>query len=58
MQQGEQKQATSSLSGLLPEVGEESEGVRVEAGPGVGPEGGLRWFTHPFGGVVCRGHCF
>ena len=24
--------------------------------PGVGPERWLRWFAHPFGGVVCRGH--
>jgi len=20
------------------------------------PEGQLRWFAHPFGGVMCRGH--
>ena len=25
-------------------------------GPGVGPEGWLRQFAHPFGGAVCRGH--
>lgn len=25
-------------------------------GPGVRPEGWLRWFAHPFGGVICRGH--
>ena len=25
-------------------------------GPGVGPEGWLRWFAHPFGGGVCKGH--
>ena len=24
--------------------------------PGVGPEGWLRWFVHPSGGVVGRGH--
>ena len=24
--------------------------------PEVGPEGWLRWFAHPLGGVVCRGH--
>ena len=24
--------------------------------PGVRPEGWLRWFAHPLGGVVCRGH--
>ena len=24
--------------------------------PGVGPEGGLRWFAYSLGGVVCRGH--
>ena len=24
--------------------------------PGIRPEGCLRWFAHPFGGVVCRGH--
>ena len=24
--------------------------------PGVGPEGWLRYFAHPFGGVECRGH--
>ena len=24
--------------------------------PGVGPEGWLRCFAHPLGGVVCRGH--
>ena len=23
---------------------------------GIGLEGWLRWFTHPFGGIVCRGH--
>ena len=31
-------------------------GVRVGTGPGVGPEGCLRWLAHPFGDVVCRGH--
>ena len=31
-------------------------GVREGAGPGVGPEAGLRWLAHPFGGGVCRGH--
>ena len=31
-------------------------GVRVEAGPGAGPEGCLRWFAHPFGDVECGGH--
>ena len=25
-------------------------------GPGVKLEGWLRWFSHPFGGVVCRVH--
>ena len=24
--------------------------------PGVGPEGWLRRFAHPLGGVACRGH--
>ena len=24
--------------------------------PGVGLEGWLRWFAHPFGGILCRGH--
>ena len=31
-------------------------GVNVGVCPGVGPEAGLKWFAHPFGGVVCRGH--
>ena len=30
-------------------------GVRVGVCPGVGLEGWLRWFAHPFGGGVCRG---
>ena len=25
-------------------------------GPGVGLEGLLRWFAHPFSGAKCRGH--
>ena len=25
-------------------------------GPGVRPEGSVRWFAHLLGGVVCRGH--
>ena len=32
-------------------------GVRFGwVGPGVRPEGSLRWFAHLLGGVVCRGH--
>ena len=31
-------------------------GVRVGVCPGVRPEGWLRWFAHPLGGVLCRGH--
>ena len=26
--------------------------------PGVRPEGRLRWFAHPLGGIVCRGPAF
>ena len=31
-------------------------GMRVGVCPGVRPEGRLRCFAHPLGGVVCRGH--
>ena len=31
-------------------------GVRVGVCPGVGSEAWLRWFAHPLGGGVCRGH--
>ena len=31
-------------------------GARVAMCPWVRSEGQLRWFAHPFGGVVCRGH--
>ena len=31
-------------------------GVSVAVGPGVGPEVGLGWLAHTFGGVECRGH--
>ena len=30
--------------------------VRAGAGSGVKWEGWRRWFAHPFGGAVCRGH--
>lgn len=30
--------------------------MRVEVCPGVGPEERLRYFAHPLGGIVCRGH--
>ena len=30
--------------------------VRGGVCSGAGPEGWLRWFAHPFGGGVCRGH--
>ena len=30
-------------------------GVRVGVRPGVGPDGWLRCFAHPLGGVACRG---
>ena len=30
--------------------------MRIGAGPGVGPEGWLRWSARPFGGAECRGH--
>lgn len=41
--------APEGLSLLLIEV---RGGVRS----GAGPEGWLRWFAHPFGGGICRGH--
>ena len=31
-------------------------GVKVGICPEVRPEGWLRWFAHPFGGVECSGH--
>ena len=31
-------------------------GVRVGAGPGVRPEGWLRWCAHPSSDAMCRGH--
>ena len=46
--------------GVLPEGGRGGacsvHGMRVGMCPGVGPEGWLRRFAHPSGGVVCRGH--
>ena len=53
----EQKQVTGSLACSLAKGGQvcSSYGVRVGAGPGVGPEGWLRCSAHPFGGSVCRG---
>ena len=32
-------------------------GVRIRVCPGVGLDGWLRWFAHPFGGGVCRAMC-
>ena len=55
---GEQEQTTDSLACLLPDGGKACSlyGVRVGVCPGVGPEGWLRCFAHPLGGVVCRGY--
>ena len=55
----EQEKTTGSLAFLLPEVGGQAcslYGVRVGVCPGFGPEGKLKWFAHPLGGIVCRGH--
>ena len=43
---------------LLPEGGQACSlyGPRVGVCPEVSPEGWLRWFAHPLGGGVCRGH--
>ena len=55
----EQEKTTGSLAFLLPEVGGQAcslYGVTVGVYPGFGPEGKLKWFAHPLGGIVCRGH--
>ena len=51
---GEGEQTTGTLACSLPEAGQACSlyGMKV----GVGLEGRLRWFAHPLGGVVCRGH--
>ena len=53
---GEREQTTGSLPCSLPKAGQACSlyEVRVGVCPGIMPEGWLRCFTHPLGGVVCR----
>lgn len=47
---------TDSIAGSQGKMSWFIYGLRVGMCPGVGPEGWLRWFAYPSGGVMCGGH--
>ena len=52
----ENKQQVPLFTHCLRKMGKPVPGMRVEVCPWVGPEERLRYFAHPLGGIVCRGH--